>query len=66
MLALVLVYLTLAAQFESFFDPLIIMITVPLALMGALGALWYFGHTLNIFSQIGIIVLVGIVTKTAF
>jgi len=63
LLALVLVYLTLAAQFESFFDPLIIMITVPLALMGALGALWYFGHTLNIFSQIGIIVLVGIVTK---
>jgi multidrug efflux pump len=63
MLALVLVYLTLAAQFESFLDPLIIMITVPLALVGALGTLWYFGHTLNIFSQIGIIVLVGIVTK---
>lgn len=63
LLALVLVYLTLAAQFESFFDPLIIMITVPLALTGALAALWYFGHTLNIFSQIGIIVLVGIVTK---
>lgn len=63
LLALLLVYLTLAAQFESFFDPLIIMITVPLALTGALAALWYFGHTLNIFSQIGIIVLVGIVTK---
>jgi len=63
LLALVLVYLTLAAQFESFFDPLIIMITVPLALTGALAALYYFGHTLNIFSQIGIIVLVGIVTK---
>ena len=63
LLALVLVYLTLAAQFESFSDPLIIMITVPLALTGALAALWYFDHTLNIFSQIGIIVLVGIVTK---
>ena len=62
-LALALVYLTLAAQFESFFDPLIIMFTVPLALVGALLTLWWFGHTLNIFSQIGIIVLVGIVTK---
>ena len=62
-LALALVYLTLAAQFESFFDPLIIMFTVPLALVGALLSLWWFGHTLNIFSQIGIIVLVGIVTK---
>lgn len=63
LLALVLVYLTLAAQFESFLDPLVIMITVPLALVGSLGTLWYFGHSLNIFSQIGIIVLVGIVTK---
>ncbi len=63
MLALVLVYLILAAQFESFVDPLIIMFTVPLALAGALLALWYTDSTLNIFSQIGIIVLVGIVTK---
>lgn len=62
-LALVLVYLILSAQFESFRDPLIIMFTVPLALAGALLALWLFGQTLNIFSQIGIIVLVGIVTK---
>ena len=62
-LALILVYLTLAAQFESFLDPLIIMMTVPLALLGALGALSMYGHTLNIFSQIGIIVLIGIVTK---
>lgn len=62
-LALALVYLTLAAQFESFFDPLIIMVTVPLALVGALLTLWWFNHTLNIFSQIGIIVLIGIVTK---
>jgi hydrophobe/amphiphile efflux-1 (HAE1) family protein len=61
--ALVLVYLTLAAQFESFRDPLTVMLTVPLALAGALIALWIFGQTLNIFSQIGMIVLVGIVTK---
>jgi multidrug efflux pump len=63
LLALVLVYLTLAAQFESFADPLIIMFTVPLALAGAMLSLYIFGQTLNIFSQIGIIVLVGIVTK---
>lgn len=63
LLALVLVYLILAAQFESFVDPLIIMFTVPLALAGAILALWYTDSTLNIFSQIGIIVLVGIVTK---
>ncbi len=61
--ALVLVYLTLAAQFESFKDPLTIMLTVPLALAGALITLWAFDQTLNIFSQIGMIVLVGIVTK---
>lgn len=62
-LALVLVYLVLAAQFESFTDPLTIMFTVPLALAGAIFTLWLFGHTLNIFSEIGIIVLVGLVTK---
>lgn len=62
-LALVLVYLTLAAQFESFRDPLTIMLTVPLAIAGAVLAMYLFGHTLNIFSQIGIIVLIGIVTK---
>ncbi len=61
--ALALVYLTLAAQFESFRDPLTIMLTVPLALAGALITLWTFGQTLNIFSQIGMVVLVGIVTK---
>ena len=61
--ALILVYLTLAAQFESFKDPLTIMITVPLALAGAIITLWAFDQTLNIFSQIGMIVLVGIVTK---
>ncbi len=63
LLALVLVYLVLAAQFESFIDPLIIMITVPMALAGALISLWYFNQTINIFSQIGIIVLIGLVTK---
>jgi multidrug efflux pump len=62
-LALVLIFLILAAQFESFSDPLIIMLTVPLALAGGVLSLWLFGQTLNIFSQIGVIVLVGIVTK---
>lgn len=63
LLALLLVYLALSAQFESFIDPLIIMFTVPLAIAGALLALWLGGHSINIFSQIGIIVLIGIVTK---
>lgn len=62
-LALVLIYLVLAAQFESFRDPFIIMFTVPLALAGAVLSLWYFGNTLNIFSQIGVIMLIGLVTK---
>lgn len=62
-LALVLIYLVLAAQFESFTDPFIIMVTVPLALAGALLSLWIFGQTLNIFSQIGMIMLIGLVTK---
>jgi hydrophobe/amphiphile efflux-1 (HAE1) family protein len=61
--ALVLIYLILAAQFESFRDPLIIMLTVPLAIAGALLSLWIFGKTLNIFSEIGIIMLIGLVTK---
>jgi HAE1 family hydrophobic/amphiphilic exporter-1/multidrug efflux pump len=63
LLALILIYLVLAAQFESFTDPFIIMITVPLALAGALLCLWLFDQTLNIFSQIGIIMLIGLVTK---
>ncbi|MEO8820186.1 MAG: efflux RND transporter permease subunit [Ginsengibacter sp.] len=62
-LALVLIYLVLAAQFESFIDPFIIMITVPLALAGALLSLWIFGQSFNIFSQIGMIMLIGLVTK---
>ncbi|TFV92022.1 efflux RND transporter permease subunit [Algoriphagus kandeliae] len=61
--ALVLIYLVLSAQFESFLDPLTIMFTVPLALFGALFTLWSFDYTLNIFSQIGIIMLIGLVTK---
>ncbi|KXK41152.1 MAG: acriflavin resistance protein, partial [Chlorobi bacterium OLB5] len=63
--ALVIIYLVLAAQFESFIDPFIILLTVPLALFGALLSLWVFGMTLNIFSQIGIIMLIGLVTKNA-
>ncbi|MEX0894618.1 MAG: efflux RND transporter permease subunit [Balneolaceae bacterium] len=62
-LAIVLVYLVLAAQFESFRDPFIILFTVPLALFGSLLSLWYFNETLNIFSQIGMIMLIGLVTK---
>jgi multidrug efflux pump len=63
LLAIVLVFLILSAQFESFRDPLIIMLTVPLALAGAVLSLWTFSQTLNIFSEIGVIVLIGIVTK---
>ncbi|WP_053405380.1 efflux RND transporter permease subunit [Persicobacter sp. CCB-QB2] len=63
--AIILIYLVLSAQFESFIDPLIILLTVPLAIVGALFAIWYCGQTLNIFSQIGIIMLVGLVTKNA-
>lgn len=62
-LALVLIYLILAAQFESFRDPLIIMFTVPLALIGALISLKLYGQTMNIFSQIGLIMLIGLVSK---
>lgn len=61
--ALILIYLVLAAQFESFLDPFTILFTVPLALFGALFSLWLFDFTLNIFSQIGIIMLIGLVTK---
>jgi multidrug efflux pump len=63
LMALAIIYLVLAGQFESFKDPLIIMFTVPLALAGAFISLWYFNQTINIFSQIGIIMLVGLVTK---
>lgn len=63
LLALALIYLVLAAQFESFRDPLVILITVPLALAGAWGTLWLFNQSMNIFSQIGLIMLIGLVTK---
>lgn len=62
-LALLLIYLILAAQFESFRDPFIIMFTVPMTIAGAMLSLWIFGQTLNIFSEIGMILLIGIVTK---
>ena len=61
--ALLLIYLVLAAQFESFMDPVIVMLTVPLAISGAFISLWLFNQTLNIFSEIGMITLVGLVTK---
>src|SRR5690606_6243638 len=62
-LALLLIFLILAAQFESFIDPLIIILTVPMAVAGALFSLWLFNQTWNIFSQIGTIMLIGLVTK---
>lgn len=63
MLALCFIYLVLAAQFESFVDPFVIMLTVPLSITGALIALWMTGNTLNVFSKIGLITLVGLITK---
>jgi multidrug efflux pump len=62
-LALAFIFLVLAAQFESFIDPFIIMLTVPLAVTGALLALWIVGGTLNIYSKIGLVTLVGLITK---
>jgi len=63
LLALGFIYLVLAAQFESFVDPFIIMLSVPLSVTGALAALYLSGHTLNIYSQIGLVTLVGLITK---
>ncbi|MDR1063511.1 MAG: efflux RND transporter permease subunit [Azoarcus sp.] len=62
-LALAFIYLVLSAQFESFVDPFIIMLTVPLSMAGALGALWITGGTLNVYSQIGLVTLIGLITK---
>lgn len=62
-LALLLIFLILAAQFESFIDPLIIILTVPMAVAGAIFSLWLFGQSWNIFSQIGTVMLIGLVTK---
>ena len=63
LLALGFIFLVLAAQFESFRDPIIILLTVPLSMTGALGALWATGGTMNVFSQIGLVTLVGLITK---
>ena len=65
LLALVFIYLVLAAQFESFIHPFTILLSVPLAVVGALIALFVFRQSLNIFSQIGLIMLIGLVTKNA-
>jgi multidrug efflux pump len=62
-LALIVVYLVLAAQFESFVHPFVLILTVPFALLGALLGLWLFGQSINIYSQIGMIMLVGLATK---
>src|SRR5215216_1705827 len=62
-LALAFIYLVLSAQFESFRDPMLIMLTVPLSMTGALAALYYSGGTLNVYSQIGLVTLVGLITK---
>jgi len=63
LLALLLVYFVLSSQFESFRDSMTILLSVPLALVGALAALWFFDQSLNVFSQIGMIMLIGLVTK---
>ncbi len=65
LLAIVFIYLVLAAQFESFVDPIVILVTVPLSMTGALAALSLTGGTLNVYSQIGLITLVGLITKHA-
>jgi len=62
-LALVFIYLVLSAQFESFVSPLIIMLTVPLAALGALVTLWVTGNSINVYSQIGLVMLIGLITK---
>jgi len=62
-LALVIVFLVLAAQFESFINPLVILVTVPLAMTGALAGLWFYGSSINVFSQIGAILLIGLSAK---
>ena len=65
MLGILVIYMVLAAQFESFVHPFTVMIALPLAMVGALGGLWAFGYTLNLFSMIGIILLFGLVTKNS-
>ena len=63
LLAVLFIYLVLSAQFESFVDPFTIMLTVPLSMTGALAALWFTGGTLNVYSQIGLVTLVGLITR---
>ena len=63
LMALAFIYLVLAAQFESFRDPVMIMVSVPLSMTGALAALWFAGGTLNVYSQIGLVTLIGLITK---
>ncbi len=64
-LALILLYMVLASQFNSFLQPLLVMLAVPLAVIGGVAALWAFGHTLNIFSMIGLVLLIGLVAKNS-
>jgi HAE1 family hydrophobic/amphiphilic exporter-1 len=64
-LALILLYMVLASQFNSFLQPLLIMLAVPLAVIGGVVALWLFGHTLNIYSMIGLVLLIGLVAKNS-
>jgi len=64
-LALILLYMVLASQFNSFLQPLLVMIAVPLAVIGGLVALWAFGHSLNIYSMIGLVLLIGLVAKNS-
>jgi len=65
MLGILVIYMVLAAQFESLVHPLTVMIALPFSMVGALGGLWLFGHTLNLFSMIGVILLFGLVTKNS-
>ncbi len=64
-MAMILLYMVLASQFNSFLQPLIIMLAQPLAIIGGIAALWLFGHTLNIFSMIGLVLLIGLVAKNS-
>ncbi len=64
-MAIILVYMVLASQFNSFIQPLVIMVAQPLAIIGGLGGLWLFGHGLNIFSMVGLVLLMGLVTKNS-
>jgi HAE1 family hydrophobic/amphiphilic exporter-1 len=64
-MAIILVYMVLASQFNSFIQPLVIMVAQPLAIVGGIGGLWLFGHGLNIFSMVGLVLLMGLVTKNS-